>query len=46
MMKVNSAAEWLGISNYGEHSMLVYSSLEEFREIYSRYCRIALEKND
>jgi len=45
-MKVNSAAEWLGLSKYGEHSMLVYSSLEEFREIYSHYCKIALEKNN
>lgn len=26
--------------------MLVYSSLEQFREIYSHYCKIALEKND
>lgn len=26
--------------------MLVYSSLEEFREIYSDYCKIALERNN
>jgi len=26
--------------------MHVYSSLEEFREIYSHYCKIALEKNN
>ena len=45
-MQVNRAVEWLGISKYGEHSILVYSNLEEFREIYSDYCKIALEKNN
>lgn len=45
-MKAHNAAELFSLSKYGEHSMLVYSSLEEFREIYSHYCKIALEKNN
>jgi hypothetical protein len=45
-MKVGSTAEWLGHSKYGEHSMLIYSDLEQFGEIYSHYCKIALEKNN
>jgi hypothetical protein len=45
-MKINSASEWLSQSKYGEHSMLVYSSLEEFREIYSDHCKLALEKDN
>jgi hypothetical protein len=45
-MKVENAVEWLSHSKYGEHNMLVYSSLDEFREIYSDYCRIALQNNE
>ena len=41
-----TATEWLRNSKYGEHSMLVYSSLDEFREIYSDYCKIALQNNE
>jgi hypothetical protein len=45
-MNVVSTSEWLELSKYGEHSMLVYSSLGEFRQIYSDYCKIALERNN
>jgi hypothetical protein len=37
--------ESLGLSEYGEHDLLVYSTLDEFREIYSCYCKSALENS-
>jgi hypothetical protein len=45
-MNAESAVEWLSGSKYGEHAMLVYSSMDEFREIYSRYCKTAIEENN
>ena len=45
-MKAESEVEWLSHAKHGEHSMLVYSSLDEFRGIYSRYCKSALEENN
>jgi MEDS: MEthanogen/methylotroph, DcmR Sensory domain len=31
--------------NYGEHIILIYPNLDSLREIYSQYCRDALENN-
>jgi hypothetical protein len=45
-MEVETAVGWLNHSKYGEHSMLVYPSSEVFREIYSEYCRLAIQDNE
>ena len=44
-MTPKNAVEFLNLSEYGEHDLLVYSTLDEFRQIYSRYCKSALEEN-
>ena len=44
-MTPKNAVEFLDPSEYGEHDLLVYSTLDEFRQIYSRYCKSALEEN-
>jgi hypothetical protein len=31
--------------DYGEHVILIYPNLDSLREIYSQYCRDALENN-
>jgi hypothetical protein len=32
--------------DYGEHIILIYPNLDSLREIYSHYCRTAIENND
>src|SRR6266513_4007348 len=32
--------------DYGEHIILIYPNLDSLREIYSQYCRDALENNE
>jgi len=32
--------------DYGEHVILIYPNLDSLREIYSQYCRNALENNE
>jgi hypothetical protein len=32
--------------DYGEHVILIYPNLDSLREIYSQYCRNALEDNE
>ena len=39
-------AQQLGQIESGRHVVLVYPNLETLREIYSRYCRTALENNE
>ncbi|HEY7081754.1 MAG TPA: MEDS domain-containing protein [Nitrososphaeraceae archaeon] len=38
--------EQLSTITYGDHIMLIYPNLYSFREIYSRYCKTALENNE
>jgi hypothetical protein len=39
-------AEQLPTITYGDHIVMVYPDLYSFREIYSRYCKTALENNE
>jgi len=38
--------EQLTTITYGDHIVLIYPNLCSFREIYSRYCKTALENNE
>ena len=48
MVKINpdDALEYMLQSNYGEHDMIVYPSLDVLRDIYSRYCKSQLETGE
>jgi hypothetical protein len=38
--------EKLATIRYGDHIVLIYPNLYSFRDIYSRYCKTALENNE
>ena len=41
-----ASAQRLTITEYGGHIILIYPDLYSLREIYSRYCKAALENNE